>query len=84
MSMTHRTFSNLLSGLRISLLFLISEFFSLDEKKSELKKKKEKKEVFEICDSSYLEIHLDWFLSRSVPENLKMPLEKGKVRYSRN
>ena len=36
MSMTHRTFSNLLSGLRISLLFLISEFFLStdgDEKK---------------------------------------------------
>ena len=64
--------------------FWFLSFFSRRRKKSELKKKKEKKEVFEICDSSYLEIHLDWFLSRSVPENLKMPLEKGKVRYSRN
>ena len=56
-------------------------FFSRRRRKSELKKK-EKKEVFEICDSSYLEIQLsDWFLSRSVlPEKKNAPRKgKGKI-----
>ena len=83
MCMTHRTFSNLPTGLRISLLFLISEFKTTTKKVNWRKKRKKKRfwDLWLIISRVKREpFQTGCYLSNG--RFREMPLEKGKVRYS--